>query len=84
MPTIHRLNGLRVVIYPNDHSPPHVHVIGKTAEAVLDLHRWEGPVTLRESYGFQKKKLRRLMAELDTQLELLCNEWETIHDPDGC
>jgi uncharacterized protein DUF4160 len=84
MPTIHRLDGLRVVLYPNDHSPPHIHVIGKTAEAVLELHCWEGPVTLRESYGFQKKKLRRLMAELDTQLELLCNEWETIHDPDGC
>ena len=84
MPTIHRLDGLRVVLYPNDHSPPHIHGIGKTAEAVLELHCWEGPVTLRESYGFQKKKLRRLMAELDTQLELVCNEWETIHDPDGC
>jgi Domain of unknown function (DUF4160) len=84
MPTILRLDGLRVVIYPNDHSPPHVHVIGKIAEAVFELHCWEGPVTLRESYGFRKRELRRLMKELDTQLELLCNEWETIHDTDGC
>jgi Domain of unknown function (DUF4160) len=84
MPTILKLDGLRVVIYPNDHSPAHVHVIGKTAEAVFELHCWEGPLTLRESYGFRKKELRRLMTQLDAQLELLCNEWETIHDADGC
>jgi hypothetical protein len=84
MPAIQRIDGLRVVIYPNDHSPAHVHVIGRSAEAVLELHCWEGPVTFRESYGFRKRELRRLIAELDTQLELLCNEWETIHDPDGC
>ncbi|WHZ20694.1 MAG: hypothetical protein OJF55_002843 [Rhodanobacteraceae bacterium] len=29
MPTILRLGGLRVVIYPNDHRPAHVHVIGR-------------------------------------------------------
>jgi hypothetical protein len=37
---------------------------------------------IHQSYGFRKKELRRLMKELDTQLELLCNEWETIHDTD--
>jgi hypothetical protein len=26
MPTVHRFDGLRVVIYPNDHRPAHVHV----------------------------------------------------------
>ena len=84
MPTIPRFDGLRAVIYPNDHSSAHVHVIGKTVEAVFELHCWEGPVTLRESFGFRKKELRRLMTQLDTQLELLCNEGETIHDADGC
>ena len=55
MPTILRLNGLRVVIYSNDHLPAHVHVAGATAEAVFELHCSEGPVTLRESFGFKKK-----------------------------
>jgi hypothetical protein len=84
MPTILRLDGFRVVIYPNDHSPAHVHVIGTTAEAVFELHCTEGPVTLRESYNFKKRELRRLMKELDWQLSLLCDEWERIHDTDAC
>jgi hypothetical protein len=28
MPTVLRIGGLRVVIYPNDHPPAHVHVLG--------------------------------------------------------
>lgn len=29
MPTVDVIDGLRVVVYPNDHRPAHVHVIGK-------------------------------------------------------
>ena len=36
MPTVLRIGGLRVVIYPNDHRPAHVHVIGD-GEAVFIL-----------------------------------------------
>ncbi len=82
MPTIFRLDGFRVVIYTNDHSPAHVHVIGTTAEAVFELHCNEGPVTLRESYNVEKKELWHLMKELDMQLSLLCDKWEQIHDAD--
>jgi hypothetical protein len=46
MPTVLRFDGLRVVIYPNDHSPEHVHVIGADREAVFELHCPDGPVTL--------------------------------------
>ena len=38
MPTVLRFNGLRAVIYPNDHRPAHVHVIGRGYEAVFNLH----------------------------------------------
>jgi hypothetical protein len=38
MPTVLRFAGLRVAIYPNDHRPAHVHVIGKGCEAVFNLH----------------------------------------------
>src|SRR5690348_10264802 len=45
MPTILRFRGLRVVIYFNDHHPPHVHVIGPGREARIALgdereHPW--------------------------------------------
>lgn len=53
MPTVLRIDGLRVVIYPNDHRPAHVHVIGADAEAVFELYPRHGPVVLRESIGFR-------------------------------
>ncbi|WP_090731378.1 DUF4160 domain-containing protein [Azotobacter beijerinckii] len=37
MPTALRFNGLRAVIYPNDHRPAHVHVMGHGCEAVFNL-----------------------------------------------
>ena len=82
MPTVLRFGGLRVVIYPNDHSPEHVHVIGADCEAVFQLHCPEGPVTLRESYGFTMRQLRRLMEQLSAELIELCGQWESIHGSD--
>jgi Domain of unknown function (DUF4160) len=38
MPTVLPVfKGWRVVIYPNDHRPPHVHVIGTEAHARFEL-----------------------------------------------
>ncbi|MGH8137364.1 MAG: DUF4160 domain-containing protein [Steroidobacteraceae bacterium] len=82
MPTIVRLGGLRVVIYPNDHSPEHVHVIGADREAVLELRCPDGPVMLRESYGFTRRQLRRLADQLNAALLELCSAWESIHEFD--
>ena len=66
MPTVLRLGGLRVVIYPNDHSPPHVHVIGPAGEAIFRLNCPAGPPALRESMGFKVVELNRLEATLTT------------------
>lgn len=82
MPTVLRFDGLRVVIYPNDHSPGHVHVIGADCEAEFELNCPEGPVTLRESYGFTTRHLRRLAEQLTESLRLLCDAWERIHESD--
>jgi hypothetical protein len=79
MPTVLRLGGLRVVIYPNDHSPPHVHVIGPAGEAIFRLNCPQGPPTLRESIGFKVAELNRLEASLAAELGRLCAEWERIH-----
>jgi hypothetical protein len=37
MPTVLRVGGLRVVIYPNDHPPAHVHVLGPGWLVVIHL-----------------------------------------------
>ena len=67
MPTVLRIGGLRVVIYPNDHRPAHVHVIGEGHEAVFNLQCPNGPPGLRENYGFSGRDVSRIKAALQTQ-----------------
>ena len=57
MPTVFRFGAYRVVICPNDHRPPHVHVVGNGHEAVFELRCPKGPVELRENYGFSRRDL---------------------------
>jgi hypothetical protein len=82
MPTVLRLVGLRVVVYPNDHRPAHVHVIGPDGEAVFVLNCPVGPVSLRESFGFAGQALRSMETALNAALSRLCGAWETIHGPE--
>jgi len=79
MPTVKRIGGLRVVIYPNDHRPAHVHVIGNGCEAVFRLNCLAGPVELRENFGFPVQALGGIVAALAADLVYLCNEWGKIH-----
>jgi len=79
MPTVHRFHGLRVVIYPNDHRPAHVHVMGKGCEAVFRLNPPTGPSDLRENFGFQERDLTMIAEELDRQLVELYVQWSAIH-----
>lgn len=79
MPTVHRIDGLRVVIYPNDHAPSHVHVLGAGGEAVFKLNCPDGPVELREVLGHDKKTVVRAEAALNEVLSSLCRKWREIH-----
>ena len=74
MPTALRLDGLRVVIYPNDHRPAHVHVNGAEKEAMFTLHCPHGPPELRANYGFEHREVNQAEA-----LRMLCEEWRKIH-----
>ena len=80
MPTVLRFNGLRAVIYPNDHRPAHVHVIGTERQATFNLHCPNGPPELRENFGFNASTLTRIKAALVGSLAALCGDWEKIHD----
>jgi uncharacterized protein DUF4160 len=64
VPTVLRWHGLRVVIYPNDHRPAHVHVIGSDHEAAFHLGCPDGPVELRENYGFRSGQVLEIVAAL--------------------
>ncbi len=79
MPTVLRVSGLRVNIPTNDHGPPHVHVTGAGSEGKFWLNCPNGPTTLRESFGFKRGELNRIMAWLDKEVGLLCQRWNEIH-----
>lgn len=84
MPTILTIFSLRVVIYPNDHRPAHVHVVGPDCEAVFNLHCPKGPPKLRENYGFPRKDIAKIVHELSANLAVPCQQWSQIHEYDGC
>jgi hypothetical protein len=79
MPTVLRFDGQRVVIYPNDHRPAHVHVIGRGREAVFRLNRPDRLVDLRENWRFSRRELSRVQRVLSEHMEELCQAWEEIH-----
>jgi hypothetical protein len=75
-----RIGGLRVVIYPNDHRPPHVHVIGGGNEAIFYLNSPAGPLSLRGSIGFSTVELNRIASVLGAEVLDLWKAWERFHD----
>jgi hypothetical protein len=79
MPTVLRLRGLRVAIYPADHGPAHVHVLSVNEEAVFILHCPEGPPELRDNYGFKQNDVSAIIDALTNVLNGLCQEWSRIH-----
>jgi hypothetical protein len=79
MPTVARLGGLRVVVYPNDHRPAHVHVMGAGKEAVFVLNCPQGPPTIRGYAGFSGTELRGILSELTSLLATLCKRWSNVH-----
>jgi hypothetical protein len=79
MPTVDVIDGLRVVVYPNDHRPALVHVVGGGCEAVFQLNCPEGPLELRENYGFATGKLSKIKEALTSRLAIQCAAWRRIH-----
>lgn len=77
--TVLRAGKLRAVIYSNNHRPEHVHVIQAGKEVVFSLHCPDGPLEVRENYGFLLRELRKVSALLAGQIEHLCDRWRAIH-----
>jgi hypothetical protein len=67
-----------VVVYPNDHRPAHVHVVDGS-EAVFHLDCPDGPVELRENFGFRSGHIAVIEAELSGRVAALCRDWSAIH-----
>lgn len=79
MPTVFRIDGLRVVIYPDDHPPAHVHVYGGGREMVFELNCPDGPLTVRRSHGCTRQQANQVRDRLADMARLLCEWWSRIH-----
>lgn len=76
MPTVLRIEGLRAVIYPNDHPPAHVHVIGPGWVVVVNLRRPE----VREAIGCTEPEARRVLRLVGDHQMALMEAWRRSHD----
>ena len=79
MPTILRFRGLRVVIYVNDHRPPHVHIVGPGREARIALgdereHPW-----LMTNEGLSRRQVEAALRKVSENRDLLIQRWREIH-----
>jgi len=78
MVTVHRAQGLRVVIFTNDHVPAHVHVFGD-GQAKINLLGPDGLPELVWAEGMSRSEVRRAMAVVTAEQQLLLERWREIH-----
>jgi hypothetical protein len=78
MVTVLRADGLRIVIYANDHQPAHVHVFGD-GEAKINLAGGGGMPSLIWAEGMTRAEVRRVMRLVTEQQAFLLQRWEDIH-----
>ena len=78
MTTLFRVGSYRIVVYPNDHRPAHVHAVGD-GHARFELGRGPDEVRLMEQEGVSSRDLRRVArAIIDRHAECLAG-WRKYH-----
>jgi hypothetical protein len=80
VPTVLRIDGLRVIIYTGDHRPAHVHVRGAGKEVLFYLNCPAGPPELRDNFRFSPGELNRIREKLEPHIAALCAIWKEIHE----
>jgi len=78
MVTVLRADGLRVVIFVDDHQPAHVHVFGD-GHARINLLGADGTPELVWADGMTRSEVRRAVRIAIEQQALLLARWEKIH-----
>ena len=79
MPTILVIFGLKVIIYFNDHTPAHVHVLGNGNEAIFNLSLVSNELELRENNGFSNRDLKKINDALLEKIDFIREKWSEIH-----
>ena len=80
MPQVLVQNGFRVMIYPDDHHPAHVHIY-KSGLIVIRLNNRRTPPSIREVIGMSRKEARDALLLVTEHKKVLVKEWRKIHVP---
>lgn len=78
MPTVWREANLRVVIYTDDHPPPHVHVFGD-GETKIALTATHGQAQVVRIVGADRRESRRALDIVREKRDYLIGKWNDIH-----
>jgi len=70
-----RIDGWRIAIYPNEHPPAHVHVLGPGWVVVINLLGLE----VREAIGCEEREARRVLRLIAGHQETLMEAWRRFH-----
>jgi hypothetical protein len=79
MPTVLKVNALRFVIWPNDHSPAHVHVFSAEAEAKIELGEKGGYPRLVDNRRMSRVDLAKALKAVFEHRAMLMQKWSEIH-----
>lgn len=79
MPTIVKGSGLRVQIFPNDHRPPHVHVVGGGFHAVILIGDEGAAPEFFELRSGDDRLVRKALNLVAESQDLLVQKWKLIH-----
>ncbi len=78
---VFRLNGFKVVIFSDDHDPPHVHIRKGDFEVKVDISGEQAALIAGEENSkraFNRKLRKQALKIANDNLEMLMNEWRQI------
>lgn len=79
MPTLLIERGFRVVMYYNDHHPPHVHVKRSGNEARIQLN----PIEVMDNYGYNRQELKTILEIIQQNHQMLLEAWTGYYGDDS-
>jgi hypothetical protein len=79
MPTVFSVGAYRIIVYPNDHGPAHVHAVGPDGVARFSLGQGPGEVRLMDVDGIPKRILSDIAEQIIDQHNECLEVWRSVH-----
>lgn len=76
MPTVITIGKVKMRIYPRDHPPPHVHVVGPGCEAKFEI----GTLSCSFASGFTRRDLKKIQEYLKKNRDYLQEVWNEYQE----